>query len=180
MEEYFKGIISSVGEDINRGGLIETPKRAALAWSEWTSGYSKNAKEILKTFEDGVPTGNEIIFVKEIPMYSHCEHHLAPFFGFCSIGYIPNKTIAGLSKLSRLVDMFSKRLQVQERLTEEIAESLYSIIEAKAVGVRIVARHLCMESRGICKQNSQTTTTATKGWFSGDNNFRKEFMGGVL
>lgn len=180
MEDHFRSIIECLGEDTGREGLLETPSRAARTWRDWTNGYTQQVEDILTVFEDGCPNNNEIIFIKDIPMYSHCEHHLAPFFGSVSVGYIPNRKVVGLSKVSRIIDMFAKRLQVQERLTEEIAEALYSGLGAKAVGVRVVARHLCMESRGICKQNSQTTTTSTRGSFLPLGESRGEFLRGIL
>src|ERR1700720_275570 len=141
-----------IGEDVTRGGLHETPKRVVKAWKEWTSGYGKNAADLLKTFEDGANGCDEMVLVKNIPFYTHCEHHLAPFFGTATIAYIPNGKIVGLSKLSRLLDMYARRLQVQERLTNQVADALFEHLEPKGVGVIVQARHLCMESRGTCQQ----------------------------
>ncbi|WAX22410.1 GTP cyclohydrolase I [Pseudomonas phage MiCath] len=164
------------GAGVLREGLQETPTRVAKAWEQWTSGYAMNAEEILKVFEDGAESYDQMVTVKDIPIYSHCEHHLAPIFGTCTISYIPNGKIVGLSKLSRLADMFARRLQVQERLTQQIAESLYTVLGAKGVGVVIKARHMCMESRGICQQGHHTVTTALYGVIRDEAETRAEFL----
>ncbi len=176
VEDNIVRLLQYVGENPNRGGLIETPKRVAKAWGEWTRGYKQDAAEILKTFEDGAEQYDQMVTVKDIPFYSHCEHHMAPFFGTCTISYIPNKKIVGLSKLSRIVGMFANRLQVQERLTSEIAEALHTHLQPLGVGVSINARHMCMESRGICQQGHHTVTTALKGFISQDATAKREFL----
>lgn len=166
-------------EDIHeplRPGLEETPARMAKAWDFWTSGYKKDAASILKTFEDGAEHCDEMVTVKDIPVYSHCEHHLAPIFGTATVAYIPNGKIVGLSKLSRLVDMHARRLQVQERLTNDVANDLYKHLKPLGVGVLIRARHMCMESRGICQQGSVTITTALRGAVKEEPEVRAEFM----
>lgn len=163
IESAVRSILSGVGEDVEREGLLETPARVAKAWAEWTSGYGMNASDILKTFEDGADGSDELVIVKNISFYTHCEHHMAPFFGVATVGYIPDGKIVGLSKLSRLVDMYARRLQVQERLTTQIADALYEHLNPKGVGVFIRARHMCMESRGICKTGSETETKALRG-----------------
>lgn len=168
-------LLECIGEDIDREGLRETPQRVARAWMEWTAGYSKSAEEVLKTFEDGGERYNEMVLVKDIPFYSHCEHHLAPFFGTASIAYIPNKRVVGLSKASRLLDVFARRLQVQERITVQVADALQTHLKPKGVGVLLRARHLCMESRGICKQGHETVTTALRGVFTKQRT-REEFL----
>ena len=160
LEETIVNLLTSVGEDVSREGSKETPKRVAKAWEFWCSGYNKNAEDILKVFEDGGETYDQMVTVKDIPIYSHCEHHLAPIFGTATISYIPNGRIVGLSKLSRLADMYARRLQVQERLTDQIADALHKHLQPKGVGVVIKARHLCMESRGICQQGHITITTS--------------------
>lgn len=175
IEKAVQALLSEIGEDVSREGLTETPKRVSKAWKEWTSGYNKNASEILKTFEDGAENSKEMVLVKNIPFYSHCEHHLAPFFGTATIGYVPNGKIVGLSKLSRLVDMFARRLQVQERLTNQIADALQEHLSPLGVGVSITARHLCMESRGICQQGHSTKTFAFHGVLK-EGFKRQEFM----
>jgi len=159
-----------------REGLQETPERVAKAWEFWTSGYRMNAEDILKTFEDGGENYNQMVLVKDIPIYSKCEHHLADIFGTVSIAYIPNGRIVGLSKLSRLADMYARRLQVQERMTDQIANALDLHLKPKGVGVLIRARHLCMESRGICQQGHHTVTTALRGALLTEPDARAEFL----
>lgn len=159
-----------------RGGLTETPDRVAKAWEFWTSGYEKSAEDILKVFEDGAENYDEMVMVKDIPVYSHCEHHLAPIFGTATVAYIPNGRIVGLSKLSRLVDLHARRLQVQERLTNDVAEDLWSHLKPLGVGVMIRARHMCMESRGLCQQGHHTVTVALRGVFKEQPAARAEFM----
>ena len=169
-------ILASLGEDPGREGLRETPTRVAKAWEFWTSGYAGKPADVLKTFKDDVIDYDEMIIVKDIPFYSHCEHHLAPFFGQVSIAYIPESSIVGLSKLARLVDIFARRLQVQERMTIQIAANLHHILGNKGTAVIVRARHLCMESRGICKQGHETITSAMRGVFEDDINARQEFL----
>lgn len=165
-----------VGEDPQRGGLVETPARVVKAWKHWCGGYSLKAEDILKVFEDGAEGVDEMVIVKNIPFYSHCEHHLAPFFGTATIAYLPDGNIVGLSKLSRLADMFARRLQVQERLTCQIADALNDNLLPRGVGVQLVARHMCMESRGVKQQGSSTVTTALRGVFKDDPTVRAEFL----
>jgi GTP cyclohydrolase I len=169
-------LLQYVGENPDRGGLLETPKRVAKAWSFWTKGYNETPAEILKVFEDGAEDCDQMVVVKDIPIYSHCEHHMAAIFGTCSIAYIPNGKIVGLSKLSRLADIFARRLQVQERLTNQIADALDENLSPLGVGVIIKARHLCMESRGICQQGHHTVTSALRGAIKSDPEARAEFM----
>ena len=176
LEENIKRIIQAVEPNPERGGLIETPKRVAEAWREWSSGYGQDPASILKCFEDGAENYDQMIVVKNIPFYSHCEHHLAPFFGNVTIGYIPKNRIVGLSKLSRLTDIFSKRLQVQERMTGEIADSIMEHLDPQGVGVYVSARHLCMESRGIRQQGHETITTAIRGIFQEQPSVKTEFL----
>lgn len=159
-----------------REGITETPMRVAKAWDFWTSGYGQDAGELLKCFEDGGEDYDEMVIVKDIPIYSKCEHHLADIFGTATIAYIPDKSIVGLSKLSRLADMYSRRLQVQERLTHQIAEALHKHLKPQGVGVIIKARHLCMESRGICQQGHHTITSSLRGKIKTDPMVRAEFM----
>lgn len=159
-----------------REGLAETPERWAKAWEQWTSGYTVDIKGLLKTFEDGAEGYTGMVMVKDIPIYSKCEHHLADIFGTASIAYIPNGKVVGLSKLSRLADAFSRRLQVQERLTQQIANALQEHLNPIGVGVVIRARHMCMESRGICQQGHHTITSALKGAIMDEPQTRAEFM----
>lgn len=169
-------LLQYIGEDVTRGGLVETPQRVVKAWQHWTKGYRENPAEILKVFEDGGENYDQMVTVKDIPFYSHCEHHLAPFFGTCTISYIPNGRIVGLSKLSRVVDIFARRLQVQERLTNQIADCLNENLNPLGVGVSINARHMCMESRGIGQQGHSTITTALKGKLLECDVARREFL----
>lgn len=171
-------LLHGIGENTDRQGIQETPERVAKAWMEWTSGYNQNLEDIFKTFEDGGESYNQMITVINIPFYSHCEHHLAPFFGQVSIAYIPDGKIIGLSKLSRLVGVFARRLQVQERMTQQIAESLQEHLQCLGCGVYVKARHLCMESRGISQQGQETITTSLQGVFL-NADVRSEFLTGV-
>ncbi|MEY3262960.1 MAG: cyclohydrolase FolE [Pseudomonadota bacterium] len=175
-EQDWRRFLISLGEDPDRSGLRETPARLTRAWKHWTSGYTQDPAELLKTFEDGAEQYNELIVVRNIPIYSHCEHHLAPFFGKATVGYMPNGKIVGLSKLTRLVDCFAKRLQVQERLTIQVANALMEILEPKAVGVVIRCRHLCMESRGIRTPGEETVTSAMLGELQPNLAMRTEFL----
>jgi GTP cyclohydrolase I len=172
----WRRFLISVGENPDRPGLVETPARVSKAWKHWSSGYGQDPSEVMKVFEDGAEDYNELIVVRNIPVYSHCEHHLAPFFGKATIGYLPAGKIVGLSKLTRLVECFSKRLQVQERLTMQVANSLMEILEPRAVGVVIRCRHLCMESRGIKTAGEETVTSAMLGEIRSNLAMRTEFL----
>jgi GTP cyclohydrolase I len=175
-ENDWRRFLKSLGEDPDRPGLIETPARVAKAWKHWTSGYGQNPSDVLKAFEDGAEEYNELIVVRNIPVYSHCEHHLAPFFGKATVGYMPDGKIVGLSKLTRLVECFSKRLQVQERLTIQVANALMENLQPKAVGVVIRCRHLCMESRGIKTAGEETVTSAMLRELQPNLAMRTEFL----
>ena len=166
-----------IGEDPARGGLRDTPGRVVKAWRHWAGGYKLDPAALLKCFEDGAEKCDEMVLVKNIPVYSHCEHHLAPFFGVAHVAYIPDGKIVGLSKISRLVDVFARRLQVQERLTNQIADAMEQHLAPKGIAVVIECRHLCMESRGIQRQGSSTTTSAMRGVFRDNAAARAEFMG---
>ena len=159
-----------------REGLRETPERVMKAWDHWTGGYHIDPEELLKTFEDGAKNYDEIILVRDIPVYSHCEHHLAPFFGVAHVGYIPCGKIVGLSKLPRVVDAFARRLQVQERLTTQVADTINRVLKPKAVGVVIECRHMCMESRGVKQAGTSTRTSALRGAFKDKPEARAEFF----
>jgi len=164
-ETIILNLLESLGEDISREGLQETPARVAKAWTHWAGGYKEDPAAVLKSFKDGGEKYDGMVVVKDIPFYSHCEHHLAPFFGTATIAYLPNKRVVGLSKLGRVLEIFSRRLQVQERLTVQIADAIQTHLKPKGVGVVIKARHLCMESRGICKQGHHTVTSSLRGEF---------------
>jgi GTP cyclohydrolase I len=170
----FSKIIDLLGEDTDREGLEKTPLRAAKAMKFLTEGYEKDPKQILQSamFSEDY---NEMVIVKDIELYSLCEHHMLPFFGKAHIAYIPNGKIVGLSKIPRVVDVFSRRLQVQERLTEQILDCINETLEPIGVGVVIEASHMCMIMRGVQKQNSTTTTSGFRGSFK-DTDTRNEFL----
>lgn len=163
-------------EEELREGLQETPARVTKAWEHWTSGYAVDIPAIFKTFEDGGEGYDEMVVVRDIPLYSKCEHHLADIFGTASVAYIPNGRVVGLSKLSRLVDAFARRLQVQERLTAQIADAMQEHLQPLGCGVIVRARHMCMESRGICQQGHHTITSALRGALKTQPDARAEFM----
>jgi GTP cyclohydrolase I len=175
MEEAVRMILEAIGEDPSREGLLDTPKRVSKAWEYLTQGYEQDPKAILSKaiFSEEC---NHMVVVRDIEMYSMCEHHLLPFFGKCHIGYIAQNRVYGVSKLARLVDCFARRLQLQERLTQQIAASLMEPIGAEGVGVVIEARHLCMMMRGVSKQNSMMVTSAMLGSFREDGAVRNEFL----
>lgn len=175
MEENFKQIILAIGENLKRDGLKDTPKRAANALQFLTHGYRLSIEEIVNEalFESD---SDEMIIVKDIELYSLCEHHLLPFIGKCHVAYIPSGKIIGLSKVARIVDMYARRLQIQERLTKEIAETMRKVINARGVGVIIEAKHLCTMMRGVEKQNSVMTTSVMLGNFKEDKRTRSEFL----
>ena len=174
ISEWYKNIIEAVGEDPNREGLLKSPERAAKAIQYLTHGHCLNPAEILRSamFKDEY---KQMVIVKDIEVYSLCEHHLLPFFGKAHIAYIPNGHIVGLSKIPRVVDAFARRLQVQERMTHEIRDCIQETLKPIGVAVVIEAAHLCMQMRGIQKQNSVTTTSAFTGEFLKDTT-RKEFI----
>lgn len=159
-----------------REGLQDTPARVAKAWEYWTSGYAQKAEDVLKVFSDGGENYDEMVMVKDIPLYSKCEHHLADIFGTITIAYIPDGRIVGLSKLSRLAGIHARRLQVQERLTNDIAEDLWRCLQPLGVAVLVKARHMCMESRGLCQHGHHTITVALRGAFKEQSQTRAEFM----
>ena len=171
----YRSMLEKVGEDPQREGLIKTPERAAKALAVLTSGMGVNAAAILESALFAEPS-NEMVLVRDIEVYSLCEHHLLPFFGKAHVAYIPDGKIVGLSKIPRVVDAFSRRLQVQERLTEQIRDCIQATLGAKGVAVVIEARHLCMQMRGVEKQNTITTTSAFTGAFLNDPKTRREFM----
>lgn len=175
----FRGLLAMTGDDVDRPGLHETPARVMKAFKQWFGGYSVDVPALMKTFEDGAEGSDQMVIVKDIPIYSKCEHHMADIFGTATIAYIPNGKIVGLSKLSRLADAFARRLQVQERLTNQIADAIVENLAPKGVGVVIKARHMCMESRGICQQGHHTITSALRGELLTNPEVRAEFMGFV-
>ncbi len=175
-EEAFKTILKWIGEDPNREGLLETPKRVVKAFKEYFKGYNQDAtNDLLKTFGD-VEGYDDMVVEKNITLESHCEHHMAPIIGVAHIAYIPNKKVVGLSKLARTVEIFSKRLQTQERLTMQIAKTLMTALDAKGVAVTIDAAHQCMTMRGIKKERATTVTNYYLGSFKEDLSFQNRYL----
>ena len=164
LAQLYHSILEEVGEDPQREGLLKTPARAATAMRFFTQGYTQSLEELLNgaIFEE---ENNQMVVLRDIEFYSNCEHHLVPFFGKCHIAYIPNGKIVGVSKMARIVDMFARRLQVQERLTNQIADALEEALQPKGVGVIAEGVHLCMVARGVEKQHSKMTTSAMRGAF---------------
>lgn len=175
MQELFKKLLTSIGEDPKREGLRDTPARAEAAWQFLTKGYRENLDEIINNalFESDM---NEMVVVRDIELYSMCEHHLLPFIGKCHVGYLPGGKVIGLSKIARLVDFYARRLQIQERLTSEIAQTLTRITGARGVAVVVEAKHLCMMMRGVEKQNSVMTTSVMLGSMRDSPETRAEFL----
>lgn len=173
--QHFHDIISNLGEDPSREGLAKTPERAAKALEYLTHGYHTQLDEIINgaIFSSDM---DEMIIVKDIELYSLCEHHMLPFIGKCHVAYIPQGAVLGLSKIARIVDMFARRLQIQERLTREIAQTMMEVTNAEGVGVIIESQHLCMMMRGVEKQNSLMKTSVMLGSFRDDNSTRSEFL----
>lgn len=168
--------LQAIGEDTTREGLRDTPTRVVKAWQTWFSGYSQKPADVLKVFEDGAEQCDEMVIETDIPVYSFCEHHMAPIFGVAHVAYIPDGKVVGLSKLARVVDIYARRLQVQERLTNQIATALSDHLNPKGVGVILQCRHLCMESRGIERHGVVTTTSALRGAIKQEHETRAEFL----
>lgn len=175
LESSFHQIIGAVGEDVKREGLIDTPKRAAKAMEFLTQGYRQDLNEIINNaiFESD---NDEMVIVKDIELYSLCEHHMLPFIGKCHIAYIPDGKVLGLSKFARIIDMFARRLQIQENLTRQIAEAVQQVTGAKGVGVVIEAKHMCMMMRGVEKQNSVMSSSMMLGTMRESQAARSEFL----
>ncbi len=175
IDALITGILKEIGEDPNREGLVRTPERYRKTLEFLTRGYREDPHKILNgaMFEESY---NEMLLVKDIDFYSLCEHHLLPFFGRIHVAYVPNGRVVGLSKIPRLVDMFSRRLQVQEKLTTQIAETLEQVLAPKGVAVVVEAVHLCMMMRGVAQQNSSAITSSIRGEFEADSKTRAEFM----
>ena len=174
-EELMKEIIVRLGEDPEREGLLRTPARVHKAFEFLTKGYNEDPETMLKNALFTV-TYDEMVIVKDVEMFSLCEHHMLPFFGKVHVAYIPNGRVIGLSKIPRLIEMFSRRLQIQERLTTQIAETIQKVIQPQGVGVVIEARHLCMMMRGVEKQHSAAVTSSMLGCFRDEQETRQEFL----
>ncbi len=175
MENQFTQIIQEIGEDITREGLVDTPKRAAAAFRFLNNGYHKSLENILNKAIFEADT-EDMVIVKDIELYSLCEHHLLPFIGKCHVAYLPKGKVLGLSKVARIVDMYARRLQIQERLTKQIADAIQIAVKPRGVAVVIEAKHLCMMMRGVEKQNSVMTTSSMIGLFRESISTRSEFL----
>ncbi len=175
MEQHWQAIIEAVGEDINRPGLKDTPARAAKAFQFLTRGYEQSVEEVVNNAL--FPSDSqEMVLVQNIELYSLCEHHMLPFIGKCHVAYLPTGRVLGLSKIARIVDLYARRLQIQENLTTQIAETVENVTEAAGVGVIIEAKHMCMMMRGVEKQNSLMKTSAMLGAFREEEKTRNEFL----
>jgi GTP cyclohydrolase IA len=176
LQDLVRGILLAIGEDPSRPGLERTPERVAKAYEFMTQGYQQNASAVIGAgvFQE---CHKNMVLVRDIEFYSMCEHHMLPFFGKAHVAYIPNGKIVGLSKMARVVDLFARRLQVQERMTDQIADALEAELEPLGVGVVLEAQHLCMMMRGVQKQGSSTITSSLRGDFLSDSRTREEFLG---
>ena len=175
MQNAIKQILKHVGEDVNREGLIKTPQRVQKAWEFMCSGYDQDPQEIIKSALF-TSTNDEMVVVKDIEFYSNCEHHMLPIIGKVHVAYIPNGKVIGLSKIPRVVDVFARRLQIQEQLTEQIADAINEALSPKGVAVVIDARHMCMEMRGVQKICSTTVTSALRGLFKQNKKTKDELL----
>ncbi|MCF7804502.1 MAG: GTP cyclohydrolase I FolE [Candidatus Marinimicrobia bacterium] len=173
--ELTRQLLKNIGEDPEREGLLETPRRVADAWNYFSKGYNLDLDDLVNDALFDVEY-NEMITIKDIDFFSMCEHHLLPFFGRAHVAYIPDNKVIGLSKIPRIVDMYSRRLQVQERMTQQIANTIDEVLHPQGVGVIIEGRHMCMQMRGVEKQNSYATTSAMFGVFGEDQRTREEFL----
>tara|TARA_B100001057_G_scaffold301063_1_gene301238 strand:- start:3151 stop:3729 length:579 start_codon:yes stop_codon:yes gene_type:complete len=175
-EKAVRVLLEWTGDNPDREGLIETPKRVVKAYEQFFEGYNQDPEEVLmKTFEE-VEGYDEMVIVKDIRLESHCEHHMVPILGVAHVGYIPNKRVVGISKLARIVDIFGKRLQTQETMTSQIANTIQNVLDPKGVAVVIDANHQCMSTRGVHKTTSSTVTSAMKGIFKENSVTRNEFL----
>ena len=175
LAQQYANILTEIGEDLDRDGLLDTPKRAAKAMQFLTRGYNQNLEEVVNgaIFESD---NDEMVIVQDIELYSMCEHHMLPFIGKCHVAYLPTGKVIGLSKIARIVDMFARRLQIQENMTKQIAEAIMEVTEASGVGVIIEAKHMCMMMRGVEKQNSVMKTSVMLGAFRSKPATRTEFL----
>ena len=175
IEKITEQLLRDIGEDPEREGLLKTPSRVAKAWQFFSKGYTQDIDTIINNaiFNENA---KDMVIVRDIEFFSLCEHHLIPFFGKAHVGYIPNGKVIGLSKIPRIIDMFSRRLQVQERLTHQVADALKNVLKPKGVAVVLEGRHMCMQMRGVEKQNSFTSTSAMSGQFKKSSETRSEFL----
>ena len=175
IEQLTHSLLKEIGEDPNRDGLLRTPSRVAKSWEFFSKGYNQNLEDIINNaiFEEDA---KDMVIVRDVEFFSLCEHHLLPFFGKAHVGYIPNGKVIGLSKIPRIIDMFSRRLQVQERLTHQVAEALQDVLNPIGVAVVMEGRHMCMQMRGVEKQNSFASTSAMLGQFRKSSETRSEFL----
>ena len=175
IEQLTKALLENIGENPEREGLIKTPTRVAKAWEFFSRGYNQNIDDIINgaIFNEDA---KDMVIVRDVEFFSLCEHHLLPFFGKAHVGYIPNGKVIGLSKIPRIIDMYSRRLQVQERLTHQIADAIKSVLDPKGVAVVMEGRHMCMQMRGVEKQNSFASTSAMSGQFKKSAETRSEFL----
>jgi len=175
IEKLTKELLGEIGENVDREGLLKTPRRVAKAWKFFSKGYTQNINKIINgaIFSE---EADDMVIVRDVEFFSLCEHHLLPFFGKAHVGYIPNGKVIGLSKIPRIIDMYARRLQVQERLTHQIADSIKDVLEPKGVAVVMEGRHMCMQMRGVEKQNSFASTSAMFGKFKNSVETRSEFL----
>ena len=175
IEKLTRELLGEIGENMDREGLLKTPKRVARSWEFFSRGYSQNIEDIINgaVFSEDA---NDMVIVRDIEFFSLCEHHLLPFFGKAHVGYIPNGKVIGLSKIPRIIDMYARRLQVQERLTHQIADAIKNVLDPKGVAVVMEGRHMCMQMRGVEKQNSFASTSAMAGQFKSSAETRSEFL----
>lgn len=175
-ESLIRNVLVAIGDDASREGLVDTPKRVVKSWNELYGGYKMNPSEILVTTFAEAGGYDEMVVLKDIDFFSTCEHHMLPFFGKAHVSYIPNERVVGISKLARLVECFARRLQIQEVMTEQIANAIMEHLQPKGVGVLIEAQHFCMTGRGVKKQNARMVTSALHGCLKTDSAARAEFM----
>lgn len=173
-EALIRQVLYEIGEDPEREGLVDTPKRVVKSWKELFAGYKQDPADVLTVFEAG--TYDQMVLLRDIEMHSTCEHHMLPFYGKAHIAYVPNDKVIGISKLARLLDIFAKRLQIQERIGEQVTKALIDYLSPKGAGCIIESRHMCMCARGVEKQNSTMVTSSLKGCFLTDQTVRSEFL----
>jgi len=176
LRDHVSEILKLLGEDPTREGLVKTPLRVEKAFKHFTKGYAQDAAEILKSAVFDASDYDEMVIVKDIDVFSMCEHHLLPFFGKCHVAYLPDKKVVGLSKIPRVVEVFSRRLQIQEKLTTQIAKAIENAVKPKGVGVVVEALHLCVMARGVEKGNTHMVTSSMQGRFRSDSKTREEFL----